>query len=108
MAKTKSQAEAKVERVTWFALVVILGVLTLFEGIDNLIIPLSGAVVLFASGLYQYGKKWRVSPITWIAAALLLVAAWYNWQINPDTDLLPICLLIFGAVIGVGVLTGET
>lgn len=108
----KSQAEAKVERVTWFALVAVFAVITLIPedsaGLPHWVTPLAGGAILLISGIYQYARGWRVSPSTWIAGSLLLVAAYYSNQINPNIDMLPISLLIFAAVIGIGVITGET
>ncbi|RMG86509.1 MAG: hypothetical protein D6712_07345 [Chloroflexi bacterium] len=110
MARRKTRAEEKVERLTWFALVGIFAVLSLLpeNTFPNYAVPLAGAIVLFLSGFYQYARKWRVSPITWVAASILLVAAGYGWRVNPQIDLLPVSLLAFMIIIGFGVLTGET
>ena len=106
----KSHAEAKVERITWFALVLVFAVLQIIpaETTPNFVVPLLGAIILFASGVYQYTRKWTVSPVTWVAGAFLLVAAGYSYLMNPKVDMLGISMLIFAVVIGFGVLTGET
>lgn len=106
----KSQAEESVERTTWFLLVLIFALLYIFpeENVPNWIVPVSGAFVLLGSGIYQYTRHWRVSPITWMAGTLMLVLGMFNLYIDGDQDFFGIALLTFAAVIGIGVITGET
>ncbi len=108
--KRKSDAEARVERFTWFLLVVIFAAFNMLpQGmIPNALIPFSGAVVLLGSGTYQYTKRWKVSPITWIAGTIMLVFGLYNLTLDPNRDFLGLSLVMFAVVIGFGVLTGET
>lgn len=112
MAGRKSEREAKVERVTWFLMVLVFALLYFVppeeNNIPNWIVPLSGAVILLGSGLYQYGHKWRVSPATWIAGTVMLLLAITNIYVNPDLNFYGFVLLTFAAVIGMGILTGET
>lgn len=106
----KSQAEESVERTTWFLLVLIFALLYIFpeENVPNWIIPVSGAFVLLGSGVYQYTRRWRVSPITWIAGTLMLVLGMYNLYVDANQDFFGLALLTFAVVIGIGVITGET
>jgi hypothetical protein len=105
----KSEAEARVERLTWFFLVGIFAVITLLETtVPNWVVPVAGATVLLASGLYQYARHWRVSPVTWLAGALMVGLAYINIQIYPDRNYLGLALLVFAGVILFGLLTGET
>ena len=109
----KSQAEAKAERITWFLMVLVFAGLYVVEpeqqeAIPNWIVPFSGAVILLGSGFYQYRHHWQVSPVTWIAGTLMFMMALINFQVDPDLNFYGITLLTFAAVIGVGVLTGET
>ena len=108
----KTEAEAKVERATWFLMVLIFALLYIYppdeNNIPNWIVPLSGAVILLGSGLYQYIRRWRVSPTTWIAGTIMLLLAIINLYVNPDQDFLGLVLLTFAGVIGIGVITGET
>jgi hypothetical protein len=113
MASKKSVAEAKVERITWFLLVLIFALLNIFPGastvVPNWAVPLAGAIILLGSGVYQYSNKWRVSPMTWIAGSLMLffVLMAFMFGFN-DFPFLGPSLLIFALVIGFGILTGET
>jgi hypothetical protein len=108
----KSRGEERIERLTWFLLVLIFAVIhVLLEGgaaLPNWFVPLSGAVVLLGSGLYQYARRWRVSPTTWLAGALLAGLAFVNLYFNPNRSFLGICLIVFAAVILIGLVTGET
>ena len=106
----KSESEARVERFTWFLLVIIFALLNLLpqETFPNGFVPLSGAAVLLGSGTYQYLRRWRVSPVTWIIGSIMLVLGVYNFAMDPTRDLLGVCLIMFAIVIGFGVLTGET
>jgi len=108
----KSYAEERVERLTWFFLVLaIAGVQIVQQGglsLPNWVIPFSGCVVLLGSGVYQYSKRWRVAPTTWLAGALLAAMTLINLYVSPNSSFLGISLVVFAAVILMGLLTGET
>jgi len=106
----KTEAEARVERVTWFLMVLVFGVIYFLPDgtIPNPFIPFAGGVILLGSGLYQYSKRWRVSPTTWIAGTILLMGAGANFTVMPNFDMYGITLLTFAGVIGIGLLTNET
>lgn len=110
MARRKSRKEARVERLTWALLVFIFAILSMIPDGDiaNWVIPASGAVVLLGSGVYQTMQRWHVSPLTWIAGTLMMMLALINYYVSPEQDFLGFTLLTFGAVIGMGVITGET
>jgi hypothetical protein len=104
----KSNSEARAERVTWALLVLVFAVTQLLpEGsFPNWMIPGAGAVVLLGSGIYQYSRRWRVSPVTWIGGVVMALLAFYSYQTG--FSYLGETLVVFAAVILVGVLTGET
>lgn len=112
--RRKSAAETKAEQLTWFLLVLIFALLSIFQDnvaadlIPNWLVPLSGAVVLLGSGIYQYSRNWRVSPMTWIIGAVLLMFGLVNVLIDPTLNLTGFSLLAFAAVILFGLFTGET
>lgn len=107
----KSEREARIERLTWGALVLVFALLQFVPetaNIPNWFVPFSGAVILLGSGLYQYRRGWRVSPVTWTGGVLLAVFAFYNVRMNPSANFLGLSLLIFAIVILFGVISGET
>ncbi len=107
----KSEREARMERLTWGALVLVFALLQFLpETTDapHWLVPLSGAVILLGSGIAQYSRGWLVSPVTWIGGVLLAVFAFYNLRVDPSTNFLGASLLVFAAVILFGVITGET
>ena len=104
----KSEAEARVERLTWFFLVVVFAVTQLLETLPPVAVPLAGAGILIGSGLYQYSRHWRVSPVTWLAGALMAGLAYLNLQVKPTRDFTGLALLVFAGVILFGLLTEET
>ena len=112
--RRKSMAEARVERITWMLLVGVFAILYLTqdsqfaEKLPNWFAPVSGALILLGSGFYQYAQRWRVSPATWVGGSLMLASAYYGLNVDPTLDLTGFCLLVFAAVIGFGVITGET
>jgi hypothetical protein len=110
MAQRKSNAEAKVERITWFLLVLVFALLNIFPDFTppNWAVPGAGAVILLGSGLYQYTQKWRVSPVTWIGGSLMLFFVLMNTMFGFTFNFLGPSLLVFAFVIGFGVITGET
>ncbi|MCB9452083.1 MAG: hypothetical protein H6672_11635 [Anaerolineaceae bacterium] len=98
--------------MTWFFLVLIFAVVQLLS--DNTIqlpgwfVPLAGAVVLLGSGIYQYSRRYRVSPVTWLGGALLLVFAMLNLYAHISRSFVGESMLVFAGVILAGLLTGET
>jgi hypothetical protein len=108
----KSEAEARVERITWALLVLAFALFQLnpqgVSSLPNWFLPAAGAIILLGSGTYQYTRRWRVSPITWIAGGVMLFFTLYNLYINPAQNLLGISLIVFFAVILFGLITGET
>jgi hypothetical protein len=107
----KSYAEARIERMTWFLLVLVFAVLNLLN-LENMglnwVVPLAGAVILLGSGLLQYMRGWMVSPLTWLGGAALVGLTLYNLYLDPTRDFLSVALIIFAGVILFGLLTGET
>lgn len=108
--RRKSNAEARVERLTWGLLVLAIAITQVVpEGqLPLWFVPASGAVILLGSGMYQFTRNWRVSPITWIAAVLLVLFTGVNFYVSPEQNFLGASLLIFAGVIFFGVLTNET
>jgi hypothetical protein len=108
----KSAAEARIERLTWGLLVMIFAVLYLFENlaqtIPNWAVPVAGAVVLLGSGAYQYSRRWRVSPITWIGGVVLLVLAMIAIYTSTGRTFIVESLIVTLIVIIVGTFGGET
>ncbi len=106
----KSRAEARVERLTWAFLVLIFAIPLALEEVSlpNGFIVLAGAIILLGSGVYQYTRRWRVSPITWIAGTLMLFLSLLNMTLGVDRDFTGWALLIIVAVIVFGLFTGET
>lgn len=108
----KSYAEERIERLTWFFLVLaIAGVQIVQQGgmvLPNWVIPFAGCVVLLGSGMYQFSRRWQVSPSTWLAGALLAGLTLVNLYISPSSNFLGISLIVFAAIILIGLLTGET
>lgn len=110
-SRRKSEQEARIERITWALLVLVFAVVQLMPNpasLPNFFVPLAGALILLGSGAYQYSRRWRVSPITWIGGAFMTLFAYYALQVNPAQSFIGACLVVFFAVIIFGLLTGET
>ncbi|MEM9950602.1 MAG: hypothetical protein AAFV93_11170 [Chloroflexota bacterium] len=120
----KSKEEAKVERRTWLALAGVFILLSLFDPNNTLpdyMIAFVVAGILFASGIYQFvqsddNESWRVSPATWIIAAILtLFASFYaitdyrsDWAVfRLPLDLRLLALGSTYVIIILGILTNE-
>ena len=109
----KSDAEARIERLTWALLVLAFAIFQLLadEGtraLPNWFVPASGAAVLLGSGLYQYTRRWRVSPVTWIAGSVMLFFTLVNLYVNPGVSFLGMSMVVFFAVMIFGLVTNET
>jgi FtsH-binding integral membrane protein len=110
--RRKSNAEARVERLTWGLLVLIFMVFYLFENVaavlPNWAIPAAGSAVLLGSGVIQYTRRWRVSPITWIAGIVMLVLALIAIYTGTQRTFIVASLIVTLVVILVGTFGGET
>jgi hypothetical protein len=109
--RRKSEPEARAERMTWALLVLVFAITQLLpEGttLPNFFVPFCGALILIGSGIYQYSRRWRVSPITWIAGGFMAFFAYYSLQINTARSFTGEALIVFFVVIVFGLLTGET
>jgi peptidoglycan/LPS O-acetylase OafA/YrhL len=112
----KTGKEARAERVTWFALILIFIPLNFgnwMATIPAFMFPLAVATVLIFSGIYQWRHDWRVSPIVWMIAAIMLLVGLVAMYI-PDTlatyriDPMLLALIATIVVIVFGVLSNES
>ncbi|MCA9888442.1 MAG: hypothetical protein KC546_08710, partial [Anaerolineae bacterium] len=114
----KSRQEARVERYTWFSMVVIFILLSLDERLSepSFWVPLVISAILFISGIIQYQNGWRISPFTWIVGAVLLVIGGLTWYFSrPEVavslqflDPILISLLATIVVIVYGIISNES
>lgn len=109
-SRRKSEAEARVERITWGFLVLIFAIIYFLNDVvfPTYVVPFAAAAVLMLSGIYQYVRRWRVSPVTWVAGTVLIVLGLYSFQINQNFDPFGFSLITVALVIFAGLLTGET
>lgn len=103
----KSGHEARVERTTWFALVIT------FLGSYHLNLPgaftcFAIALIMLVSGVYQYRKGWRVGPLMLILVGFSSLLGVYGVFFNPFLDLSLAALAIVITVIAVGVVTKDS
>lgn len=111
--RRKEGAEARVERLTWGLLVLIFAVVYLaseqtIDTLPNWIIPGACALVLLGSGIFQMLRRWRVSPITWIGGAVMLLLAVIAFYVAPQREFLLETLIVTIVVILFGTFVGET
>jgi hypothetical protein len=106
MAERKTAQERRVERLTWALLFWVLAV-TFALNLENWIATLGTGVVLLASAAYQRTRDWPVNPITWMAGFLLAVLGAAYPLGFLEANLLPLTLLVLGAVIVLGAVSGE-
>lgn len=109
--RRKSYDESRIEMITWFMLVLIFGVLYILPdetALPRWFVPGAGGVILLASAIIQYGRGWRVSPVTWLGGTFMIFLAYWGVTQAPNADLIGPSLITFAAVIGFGVVTGET
>lgn len=107
----KTREEARVERITWFLLVMIFIGLSFDESISipEYVVPALVAAILLISSMYQYSHNWKVSPVNWITAAILIVITAYDVYFGvPFVDLVLVSLLAVVGIILFGVVTNES
>ena len=76
--------------------------------VPNWVIPFAGCVVLLGSGMYQYSQALACGSYNMVSRSLLAGMALINLYVSPGSSFLGISLIVFAAVILMGLLTGET
>lgn len=107
MARRKTGQEAKVERLTWFLMVIVFLFMT-NNGFDGTVTLLAVSVILLLSGLYQWRKRWSVGPVVFLAAGVGILAGSYSFFQPLPVDLSLMSFFIIMAVIGIGVITNDS
>lgn len=107
MAARKTGTEAKVERLTWFAIVIIFLFMS-NNDFDGAVMLGTISAILLLSGVYQWRRRWSVGPAVFIAAGIGGIVSLYSlWQPLPvDLSLASFVLIIF--VIVVGIITNDS
>src|SRR5258706_2501111 len=91
-----------------FGLIIVLFAITLLFNVSAGMISLLGGAILTAGAVYQFQRRWRVNPMTWIGGVFLLVVGFMGLQKGGDIPggwLVPIGG--FALVIVASFLTGE-
>jgi len=108
----KTNQEARVERLTWYAMVIVFIVV----GFDrDLLLPtwlIPGALggILFYSALYQYSKikkGWRAGLLNIVVATMLILLAAYDFYLGSPADPILISFIATIAIIAYGIITNE-
>jgi len=107
MPSRKTKQEAKIERLTWFAMVITFLFMTnnQIEGSYTLLVV---SFILFFSGLYQWRKRWSVGPAVFLLAGIGILTGFYSLYQPVPVDLSLGAFLIILAVIGIGVITNDS
>lgn len=110
MATRKTGREARIERLTWYAIVLVIILMNFFD--QNLVLPsyiVPGiiATILIISSVYQQIQGYGVSLISWgVAIALILLGA-FEVYYNLPFDLRLLSIVGVVVVILSGVITNE-
>ncbi len=104
--RERRMEERRVELAS-FAAIILMFMIGLVYHIDAKWLSTIGGAILIASAIYQSQRRWRVTPITWIGGAILLIVGLFalNGQPVPGGIFLP--LGVFAAVIIYSAMTGE-
>jgi hypothetical protein len=97
--------ERQVELVT-FGLIIVLFLISLLFPLRSEVIAFIGGGILTASALYQWQRRWRVNPMTWIGGIILLILGIFGVQGRMGFSIM-LPLAIFGFVLLASFLTGE-
>lgn len=103
----KTGQEAKVERITWFMMVVLFLFMT-NNGVAGAWVLLSISIVLLTSGFYQWRRHWSVGPQVLICAGIGLLGGAYGLYAPVFIDLSLVALGITVVVIAFGVVANDS
>ena len=108
----KSALEARIELMTWAGLVGVIAIGVLGQDINlnlpNWFVPFAGATIMLGSGVYQYSRGYRVSPITWLGGLVLVLFLIYALYVDRTQQFGGVSLIVFFLVILFGIITGDT
>ncbi|MDQ7025961.1 MAG: hypothetical protein Q9P44_10430 [Anaerolineae bacterium] len=110
MARKKG-TEAKFERATWFAMVLVFALLRFDRDlslIPSIFVPIILSLILLFSGIYQISQKWTVSPITWMISVALFLLAITSLYVNIYIDLILLSIGFTVAHILFGIFSNES
>ncbi len=105
--RERRQEERTVELVSFGLIIVLFAITLLYPGINTATIALIGGAVLLASAVFQWQRRWRVNPMTWIGGAVMLIVGLLALQGYPMPLGIFLPMLVFGAVIIASFLSGE-
>ncbi len=106
----RSTGDFRIERFTWFG---VAGVLVITDVLPDWLslhpgaTPLAAGLVFIISGVARKRRGWSIPLSTWVAGALLLVMAGFNFVSRPELDQSPIVVLIAAIVIGLGIFSRD-
>lgn len=108
----KTAQEARVERMTWYAMVIVFIVVGFDRDLmlPSWLVPGVLGSILFFSALYQYSKiklGWRAGMLNIVAATVLILLAAYDFYIGSPADPILISFIVTVAIIAYGVITNE-
>ncbi len=105
--RERRREERTVEMVSFGLIIVLFAITLLYPGISPATVSLIGGGILVGAAIFQWQRRWRVNPVTWIGGAIMLIAGIFGLQgrVVPYGMLLPYG--IFGLVILASLVTGE-
>jgi hypothetical protein len=105
--RERRREERSVEMVSFGLIIVLFAVTLLYPNISPATVSFIGGGILTGAAVFQWQRRWRVNPMTWIGGIVLLIAGVLGLQGRevPYGMLLP--LAIFGLVILASFVTGE-
>ncbi len=88
-------------------LIIVLFAISLLYPLKPEVIALIGGGIFLAAAVFQWQRRWRVNPMTWIGGGVMLIAGILGLQGNglPGGIFLP--LGVFALIIVASLLTGE-
>jgi hypothetical protein len=104
--RERKNEERQIELAS-FGLIIVLFAITLLYPMSPATVAFIGGGILTGAAVYQWQRRWRVNPMTWIGGIVLLIVGLFGLQGRgvPYGMLLP--LAVFGLVILASFVTGE-
>src|SRR4051812_19579046 len=106
--RERKREERQVEVVAFGAVIVLFAIGLLTQALRSDIISVIGGAIFLGAAVYQWQRRWRVNPVTWIGGLIMFIVGLYAMQNHTDVPMgMLFPLGMFAIIIVASAVSGE-